>query len=63
MNGESGDAWNEHLALMKGNWEKVSARFEAILKRNGGRYLVGESMTYADILVAHLLTWFVEEVR
>ena len=61
-NGDSGDAWNEHLTLMKEHWAKVSTRFEAILKRNGGLYLVGESMTYADILVAHLLTWFVEEV-
>jgi glutathione S-transferase len=48
---------------MKAKWAKVSSRFEAILIRNGGTYMVGQAMTYADVLVAHSLTWFVEEVR
>jgi glutathione S-transferase len=48
---------------MKNKWVQFSTRFEAILKLNGGIYLVGSSLTYADILVAHVLTWFVEEVR
>jgi glutathione S-transferase len=26
-------------------------------------YLVGSATTYADILMAHCLTWFVEEVH
>lgn len=29
--------------------------------KNSVVYLVGDSMTYADILVAHITTWFVEE--
>ena len=48
---------------MKAKWAKVSSRFEAILIRNGGTFMVGQAMTYADVLVAHSLTWFVEEVR
>ena len=48
---------------MKAKWAKVSSRFEAILIRNGGIFMVGQAMTYADVLVAHSLTWFVEEVR
>ena len=48
---------------MKAKWAKVSTRFEAILIRNGGTFMVGQAMTYADVLVAHSLTWFVEEVR
>jgi glutathione S-transferase len=48
--------------LVKVKWQKLSARFEAILRKNGGVYLVGESLSYADILVAHMTTWFVEEV-
>lgn len=48
---------------MKAKWVKVSTRFEAILIRNGGTFMVGQAMTYADVLVAHSLTWFVEEVR
>ena len=48
---------------MKVKLAKVSSRFEAILIRNGGIFMVGQAMTYADVLVAHSLTWFVEEVR
>lgn len=48
---------------MKAKWVTVSTRFEAILIRNGGTFMVGQAMTYADVLVAHSLTWFVEEVR
>ena len=55
--------WEEFLESMKAKWDKVSTRFEAILIRNGGTFMVGQAMTYADVLVAHSLTWFVEEVR
>lgn len=55
--------WEEFLESMKAKWGKVSTRFEAILIRNGGTFMVGQAMTYADVLVAHSLTWFVEEVR
>lgn len=61
--GENEDSWNEYLEQLKKKWEAFSERFEAILKMNGGVYMVGEATTYADILVAHALTWFVEEVR
>jgi hypothetical protein len=61
--GENEDAWNEYTAMLKKKWAAFSERFEAILKINGGVYMVGEATTYPDILVAHALTWFVEEVR
>ena len=60
---ENEDSWNEYIGMLKKKWAAFSERFEAILKINGGIYMVGEATTYADILVAHLLTWFVEEVR
>ena len=50
-----------HKEFMKDKWALFGSRFEAILQRNGGKFLVGNAMTYADILVAHVLTWFVEE--
>lgn len=56
-----GDA-SVHLSFMKDKWSVFGARFEAVLQRNGGEYLVGNALTYADVLVAHVLTWFVEEV-
>jgi hypothetical protein len=40
----------------------AGGRFEAILINNGSKFMVGTALTYADILVAHVLTWFVEEV-
>lgn len=51
-----------HIRLAKVKWQKLAARFEAIIRKNGGVYLVGESLSYADILVGHMTTWFVEEV-
>jgi glutathione S-transferase len=47
---------------MRSRWALIGARLEAILVHNGGKYLAGPSLTYADILVAHALTWYVEEV-
>jgi glutathione S-transferase len=46
---------------MKEKLSFVGSRLEAVLKANGGNYLVGESLTYADILTAHAVTWYVEE--
>lgn len=51
-----------HVRLAKVKWQKLAARLEAILRKNGGVYLVGENLSYADILVGHMTTWFVEEV-
>ena len=47
---------------MKEKWTAASPKLEAVLVHNGGEYFVGKAMTYPDILVSHLLTWFVEEV-
>mmetsp|Transcript_17774 Transcript_17774/g.17854 ORF Transcript_17774/g.17854 Transcript_17774/m.17854 type:complete len:253 (-) Transcript_17774:155-913(-) len=47
--------------LMEERWESVGSRLEALLIGNGGKFMVGSSMTYADILVAHCITWYVEE--
>lgn len=51
----------ESVIRMKEKWSRFGKRFEEILSENGGVYLVGSSLTYADVLVVHLLTWFVEE--
>lgn len=56
------DEFETQMRLAKVKWHKLSARLEAILRKNGGIYLVGESLSYADILVGHMTTWFVEEV-
>lgn len=51
-----------HEKLAKVKWLKMGTRLDSILKANGGVYLVGNGLSYADILVAHMTTWFVEEV-
>lgn len=53
----------EHIKLMKEKWLARASRLEQGLKANGGQWFVGKSITYADILMAHCLTWYVEEVR
>jgi glutathione S-transferase len=40
----------------------MGARFESLLEQNGKVFLVGTSLTYVDILLAHAITWFVEEL-
>ena len=47
---------------MKEKWTAASPKLEAVLVHNGGEYFVGKAMTYPDILISHMLTWFVEEV-
>ena len=59
--GGEGQSAALHIEFMREKWAVFGSRFEAVLQRNGGRYLVGNALTYADILVAHVLTWFVEE--
>lgn len=64
--------WERHLQLMKNQFAFIAARFEAIIRSNRANlevppteqnmnFLVGSSMTYCDILVAHITTWYVEE--
>ena len=59
----SEDELVHHLKLAKVKWTKMASRMDAILRSNGGVYLVGKSLSYADVLVAHMTTWFIEEVR
>lgn len=59
---DAAQQWEAHKKVMADKWATFGARFEAVLKANGGEYMVGQSLTYADILVAHCLTWYVEEV-
>lgn len=40
----------------------MGVKFEALLEKNGGVFLVGNSLTYVDILMAHAITWYVEEL-
>ena len=49
-----------HAAREK--FKVMGARFETILEKNGGVFLVGNSLTYVDILMAHAITWYVEEL-
>lgn len=58
---KSPEELDSHIRLARVKWQKLAARLEAILRKNGGVYLVGESLSYADVLVGHLTTWFVEE--
>ena len=50
----------KHIAREK--FRVMGARFEALLEQNGGVFLVGKSLTFVDILLAHAVTWFVEEL-
>ncbi len=56
----------EQKANARKKWEEQGSRLEMYIERNTkkgkGAYLVGNSVTYADVLVAHVLTWFVEEL-
>jgi glutathione S-transferase len=56
------EEFESQMRLAKVKWHKLSSRLEAILRKNGGVYIVGESLSYADVLVGHMTTWFVEEV-
>ena len=51
-----------HTNVMRERWHAFGSRFEAILEANGKSFLVGDALTYVDILMGHCLTWFVEEV-
>jgi glutathione S-transferase len=52
-----------HIRTLREKWQARASRLELGIKANGGQFLVGKSVTYADVLVAHCLTWYVEEVR
>ena len=58
---EGTEAGDKHIVAMKAHWLKFGSRLEAVLAANGGAYMVGQDITYADILVVHCLTWYVEE--
>lgn len=47
--------------LMVTKWSKFGPRFEAVLAANGGKFMVGQAITYADVLMVHAMTWYVEE--
>mmetsp|Transcript_4755 Transcript_4755/g.7218 ORF Transcript_4755/g.7218 Transcript_4755/m.7218 type:complete len:171 (+) Transcript_4755:57-569(+) len=53
--------WEAHSRLAKVKWSKFGSRLDLILKNNGGKVLVGSTLSCADILVAHVTTWFIEE--
>lgn len=53
---------NEHLQTIRQKWTEIGARLEMILRFNGGQFMVGKCLSYADVLVAHCVTWLVEEV-
>jgi len=47
--------------LMEERWDTIGSKLESLLASNGGKFMVGNAMTYTDILVAHCVTWYVEE--
>ena len=55
-----------HMIMLREKWNARASRLEFLLeqqiKAKNGCVLVGKSVTYADVLVAHALTWYVEEV-
>lgn len=58
----SAEAAAAHVADMKKKWAFLAARYEAVLKMGPSKdFLVGESLTYADVLMAHATTWYIEE--
>ncbi len=52
---------------MVSKWSVVGQRLEAILAKNKASnksdYIVGRRLSYADVLVIHVMTWYLEEVR
>ncbi len=57
------EALNAMRVAAREKFLTFGAKIENILSQNGGTYLVGKDLTYADIMVAHVVTWFVEEVK
>lgn len=62
-------ALTAHITAAREKWHKLAVKLEARLVENNktnsddtSPNLVGESMTYADILTAHLVTWLIEEI-
>lgn len=60
--GLTAEEFEAQITLIKSKWQKLSARLEIALRNNGGTYLVGETLSYADIVLGHMTTWFLEEV-
>jgi len=52
----------EFDAKLKKGFATLMERLEKILVQNGTGWLVGEHMTYVDVLLAHTVTWYVEEL-
>jgi glutathione S-transferase len=69
----SAEEWTEKTKVVRVKWSKCGHRLEDVLQHQkqgraaGGDddapvFLVGSSLSYADVLAAHLLTWVVEEL-
>eukprot|EP00949_MAST-11_sp_MAST-11-sp1_P003106 g3106.t1 len=55
--GETVAACDENLLRC---FEKFAPRFEKMISSNGGRWLVGRKMSFADVAVAEVLQWYIE---
>lgn len=53
---------DQHKKSMRFKWFEIASRLESIVEANGGKHLVGTDLTYADVLTAHCITWYVEEI-
>jgi glutathione S-transferase len=61
--GEEAEA--KHKEVLKASWIKGGTRLEMCIERNKkkgkGAFLVGDCVTYVDVLLAHCVTWYAEE--
>lgn len=58
---KSPEEYEKHLALMRAKWDFAATRFEGILRISGrSKHFASDQLTYADVLVGHATTWFVE---
>lgn len=63
--GEEAD--KAHKKVLIAAFDKGAVRLEMCIERNtrkgnkGAAYLIGDCITYADIMLAHMLTWYAEE--
>jgi glutathione S-transferase len=78
LRSRSVEEWEEQSKIVRVKWAKCGHKLEDILQQNNrrgrrsaevgndspatGPFLVGSSMSYADVLAAHLVTWVVEEL-
>lgn len=58
---KSSEEYANYIELMRTKWDFAASRFEGILRISGrAKHIACDQLTYADVLVAHAATWFIE---